>query len=72
MNIEFSGGGPADGQLREIQGTPETLLLFELAPGKLSETQPEAHVPKITHVYRAAHRIGRDGAHVFMYGGRVR
>jgi len=72
MKIEFAGGGPADGRVGEYEGTPETLLVFELAPGKLAESKPDEGVPKITHVYRSASKLSRDGAVLFTYRGRAK
>jgi hypothetical protein len=72
MKVEFSQGGPADGRVQEIEGTPETLLIYELAPGKIQDMKPDTGVPIITHVYRSASKLTRDGAHVFTYRGRTR
>lgn len=72
MRVEFAGGGPADGKVQEEPGTPETLLVYELAPGKLATSKPEDHPSVITHVYRSAHRITNGANHIFTYRGRAR
>ena len=71
MKVEFANGGPVDGMVREVEGTPETILVYALnEPGKVEFAKPDA-VGVITHVYRSATRLTKDGATVFDYRGRT-
>ena len=74
MKVEFSNGGPADGRIQEIDGMPETILVYALSdsPGKIELEKPTERVAVVTHVYRSASRLTRDGAQIFDYKGRTR
>ena len=69
MKIELARGGPADGHVREIEGTPTRFFVYSSDPGKWQDVKPE--VTHETHVYRDAVRFNENGNRVYEYAGKV-
>lgn len=78
IHVEFAGGGPADGTLRDFpQDIPEIRIYTPRAEVGFF-TEPDEAVDKSpartadTHIYRRQSRITVKGYRIFLYAGKLR
>lgn len=74
VRVEFAGGGPADGTKRELPRADSYVRIHQLrSEPKWWEdgAGPDgvAHSSTITHLYRQANRLSKDGYQIYEYAG---
>lgn len=72
--VEFAGGGPADGTVRDIPGGAKpAIMVYAMTTDPIwNLEEPEDRVSVITHVYRRQDRLSKTGARIYAYAGRKR